>query len=213
MTQKTWALDAGSVSAATQKRAAPVLLDAEHEAHVHRRAGREWAACRDRADRQRPVETAPIRLTGRLLQRRSDHRDAARARAAGARSTVTTMLPEVMGRRSATPEMDGNVVMSTMRNRNRVNRHAGVLVNVCRMSSVPNVEFCAGTHGDTMEFGGPQYGAARAHVVGRALRAARVERRRHQPEAIGAWGSSGSRARARPAAGRRRHWSRWCPRR
>ncbi len=73
------------------------------------------------------------------------------------RSTVTATSLEVIGRRSATPEMDGNVVMSTTRNRSRVISAPVSLVNVCRMSTVPNAEFCAGTHGDTMSFGGPQY--------------------------------------------------------
>ncbi len=55
------------------------------------------------------------------------------------------MSDDVRGRRSVTPEIEGNVVMSRMRNRSRVMGRPVVLVNVRRMSKVPNVEFWAGT--------------------------------------------------------------------
>src|SRR5689334_7850956 len=63
----------------------------------------------------------------------------------GGRSTVTTTLPEVLGHRSAVPEAAGKVVRSRMRNRSRVRGLPVLFVNVRRMSTVPNVEFCAGT--------------------------------------------------------------------
>src|SRR5262245_35466348 len=63
----------------------------------------------------------------------------------GGRSTVTTTSVDVRGRRSATPEIDGNVETSTMRNRRRVMGAPELLVNVLRTSSVPNVELLGGS--------------------------------------------------------------------
>src|SRR5262249_4196747 len=63
----------------------------------------------------------------------------------GDRSTVTVTSGEVRGRKSATPEIDGNVDTSTMRKRRRVRLTPEVLVHVRRMSYVPNVELLGGS--------------------------------------------------------------------
>src|SRR3989344_5426105 len=63
----------------------------------------------------------------------------------GARSTVTTTLEDVRGRRSAVPDGAGNVVRSMILNRSRVRSPPLVLVKVRRTSSVPKVELLAGS--------------------------------------------------------------------
>ena len=63
----------------------------------------------------------------------------------GGRSTVTATSHDVRGRRSATPEVDGNVVMSTTRKRSRVMAPPVLFVKVRRMSIVPNVELLKGS--------------------------------------------------------------------
>src|SRR2546423_1571521 len=73
----------------------------------------------------------------------------------GGRSTVTTTSDEVLGRRSATPEMDGKVVISTMRKRSRVISAPVLLVKVVRTSTVPKVELLGGSMvGSRTKFGG-----------------------------------------------------------
>src|SRR5215471_12328916 len=57
----------------------------------------------------------------------------------GGRSTVTTTVLDVCGRRSAMPEGAGNVVRSMIRKRSRVTFPPVPLVNVRRMSRMPNV--------------------------------------------------------------------------
>src|ERR1700752_1608999 len=63
----------------------------------------------------------------------------------GGRSTVTTTVVEVRGRRSAMPLGAGKVVRSTTRKRKRVTFPPVLLTTVLRMSSVPNVELFAGS--------------------------------------------------------------------
>src|SRR5215510_315293 len=63
----------------------------------------------------------------------------------GGRSTVTTTVVDVRGRRSAIPEGAGNVVRSTTRNRSRVTLPPVLLTTVRRISSVPNVELFGGS--------------------------------------------------------------------
>src|SRR2546423_5322701 len=57
---------------------------------------------------------------------------------------ATTTSADVIGRRSAVPAGDENVVMSTMRKRSRVTDCPVVFVNLRRMSSVPLVEVAPG---------------------------------------------------------------------
>src|SRR3989344_2843355 len=63
----------------------------------------------------------------------------------GARSTVTTTLEDVRGRRSAVPDGAGNAVRSMILTRSRVRSPPLVLVKVRRTSSVPKVELLAGS--------------------------------------------------------------------
>src|SRR5262245_7800572 len=62
----------------------------------------------------------------------------------GGRSTVTTTVVDVLGRRSAMPDGAGNVVKSMTLKRSRVTFPPVLFVNVRRMSSVPNVELFGG---------------------------------------------------------------------
>src|SRR6187399_3292122 len=57
----------------------------------------------------------------------------------GTPATMTLVLDEVSGRRSATPLGDGKVVRSVMRKRSRVTGWLLALVNVRRMLRVPKV--------------------------------------------------------------------------
>src|SRR5215813_10312850 len=63
----------------------------------------------------------------------------------GGRSTVTTTVVELRGRRSAIPEGAGNVVKSTTRNRSLVTLPPVLLTTVRRISSVPKVELFGGS--------------------------------------------------------------------
>src|SRR5215467_8916987 len=63
----------------------------------------------------------------------------------GGRSTVTTTVVEVLGRKSAMPEGAGKVVRSVTRNRSRVMLPPVLLVKVRRISSVPKVELLGGS--------------------------------------------------------------------
>src|SRR5262249_58791809 len=63
----------------------------------------------------------------------------------GGRSTRIEMFPDERARRSATPAIDGNVLMSTIRNRSRVKLRPVLFVHVRRMSYVPNVELLPGS--------------------------------------------------------------------
>src|SRR5262249_17012584 len=62
----------------------------------------------------------------------------------GGRSTVTTTLDEVRGRRSAMPLGAGEGAMLTIRKRRRGRLPPEVFGYVKRRSTVPNVEFWAG---------------------------------------------------------------------
>src|SRR5580765_3222089 len=68
----------------------------------------------------------------------------ARHVAASLMPALTTRL-EVLARRSANPLGAGKVVISIIRKRSRVTAAPVLLTNLRRKSSVPNVEFCAGT--------------------------------------------------------------------
>src|SRR5262245_11189116 len=63
----------------------------------------------------------------------------------GGRSTVTTTVVEVRGRKSAMPLGAGNVVRSTMRNRRRVTLPPVLFTIVLRVSNVPKVELLGGS--------------------------------------------------------------------
>src|SRR5262245_3166512 len=63
----------------------------------------------------------------------------------GGRSTVTTTVVEVRGRKSAMPLGAGNVVRSTTRKRKRVTFPPVLFTTVLRMSSVPKVELFGGS--------------------------------------------------------------------
>src|SRR5215510_12878001 len=63
----------------------------------------------------------------------------------GGRSTVTTTVVEVRGRKSAMPLGAGKVVRSIMRQRRRVTFPPVLLTTVLRMSSVPKVELFGGS--------------------------------------------------------------------
>src|SRR5262247_2180015 len=63
----------------------------------------------------------------------------------GGRSTVTTTVVEVRGRRSAMPLGAGNVVRSTIRKRRRVTLPPVLLMIDLRMSKVPKVELLGGS--------------------------------------------------------------------
>src|SRR6185295_1384821 len=63
----------------------------------------------------------------------------------GARSTVTTIAVEVLGRKSAIPDGAGKVVMSVTLHRKRVTFPPVRFVTVLRISRVPNVELFAGS--------------------------------------------------------------------
>src|SRR5262249_55629099 len=63
----------------------------------------------------------------------------------GGRSTVTTTVVEVRGRKSAMPLGAGNVVRSTTRKRNRVTFPPVLFVTLLRMSNVPKVELLGGS--------------------------------------------------------------------
>ena len=63
----------------------------------------------------------------------------------GGRSTVTATSEDVRGRRSATPEIEGNVVMSMTRKRSRVMGTPVLFVKVRRMSIEPNVALLNGS--------------------------------------------------------------------
>src|SRR5262245_42391547 len=63
----------------------------------------------------------------------------------GGRSTMTVVSADVRARRSATPAIDGNVLMSTIRNRSRVRLRPVLFFHVRRMSYVPNVELSTGS--------------------------------------------------------------------
>src|SRR5499426_596107 len=63
----------------------------------------------------------------------------------GGRSTVTTTVVEVRGRKSAMPLGAGNVVRSSTRKRKRVTLPPVLLTTVRRMSNVPNVELFGGS--------------------------------------------------------------------
>src|SRR5262245_42078675 len=63
----------------------------------------------------------------------------------GGRSTVTTTVVDVRGRRSAIPDGAGNVVRSMIRNRSRVTLPPVLLTTVRRMSNVPKVELFGGS--------------------------------------------------------------------
>ena len=183
MTQRTCALVAGSVSAATQKRRRPSAGCRAGSARPptprrQRRSGR------DRADRQRAVEPGSVRLTGRLFQRRAPHRDVDVPVPHGGRSTVTTTSADVhrpqVGDTGDRRER-GDVDDAEPQPRDGAAR---VLVNVRRMSSVPNVEFCAVARGPRV-----RRSRSRAHVVRRLVAAlARVELRHRQREAVEAMG-------------------------
>src|SRR5215470_18244301 len=62
----------------------------------------------------------------------------------GGRSTVTTTVVDVRGRRSAMPLGAGNVVKSTTRKRKRVTLPPVLFWTERRISSVPNVELFGG---------------------------------------------------------------------
>src|SRR5262245_8139606 len=80
----------------------------------------------------------------------------------GGRSTVTTTVVEVRGRKSAMPLGAGKVVMSITRHRRRVTFPPVLLVTVLRMSSVPKVELFGGSEVKSRtRFGGE---AAATHV-------------------------------------------------
>src|SRR5215470_14033250 len=63
----------------------------------------------------------------------------------GGRSTVTTTVVEVRGRRSAMPLGAGNVVRSTTRKRKRVTFPPVLFTIVLRISNVPKVELLGGS--------------------------------------------------------------------
>src|SRR5262245_28737440 len=63
----------------------------------------------------------------------------------GGRSTVTTTVVDVRGRRSAMPEGAGNVVTSTILKRRRVTFPPVLLTTERRMSRVPKVELLGGS--------------------------------------------------------------------
>ena len=205
MKQNTCELATGSVSAATQKRAAPVCWTP-----IRKRTSTDAPFASGVPSVIAPTDSVPLKpdplgwLGGcsNVVPRTvvPDRRG-------------TTMSLDVIGRRSATPEIEGNVVMSMMRNRNRVMFPPVLLVNFCRMSSVPNVEFCAGSHGGNGHRRRAEV-AARAHVVGRhVVGLGRVEPSTPPGQSRrGKRVTRGSRGPAPPAAGPRRHWCRWCPR-
>src|SRR5215470_11307360 len=63
----------------------------------------------------------------------------------GGRSTVTTTVVDVRGRKSAMPLGAGNVVRSTTLHRRRLTFPPVLLTTVRRMSNVPNVELFGGS--------------------------------------------------------------------
>src|SRR5262249_45355448 len=63
----------------------------------------------------------------------------------GGRSTVTTTVVDVRGRKSAIPLGAGNVVRSMTRKRSRVTLPPVLLTTVRRISSVPKVELLGGS--------------------------------------------------------------------
>src|SRR5262245_47030944 len=73
----------------------------------------------------------------------------------GGRSTVTTTVVEVRGRKSAMPLGAGNVVRSTIRKRKRVTFPPVLFTMVLRISNVPTVELLGGSDVKSrMRFGG-----------------------------------------------------------
>src|SRR5262249_18052469 len=83
----------------------------------------------------------------------------------GGRSTVTTTVVEVRGRKSAIPLGAGKVVRSITRHRMRVTFPPVLLVTVLRISNVPKVELLGGSEVKSRtRFGGV---AAPTHVSSR----------------------------------------------
>ena len=100
--------------------------------------------------------------------------------------TRSTMSLDVSGRRSATPDIDGNVVMSMMRNRNRVMFAArGVRERPPDVQRAERRVLCRHAWRDYRVRRRAE-GAARAHVLGGALKGlVRVELRcASRPDAI-----------------------------